>query len=85
MVTITLLCPYCESDDLVRNGHASNGKQRYFCMNISYNSHKSVTFLLFTLTKHSQCLLTWHCSFSSADTERWEASERRSLEGTSPS
>ena len=31
MVTVTLLCPYCESDKLVRNGHASNGKQRYFC------------------------------------------------------
>ena len=31
MVTVTLLCPYCESDDLVCNGHAPNGKQRYFC------------------------------------------------------
>jgi transposase-like protein len=31
MVTITLLCPYCKSEKLVRNGHAPNGKQRYFC------------------------------------------------------
>jgi|SRR5215475_8044036 len=31
MVTITLFCPYCESENLVRNGHAPNGKQRYFC------------------------------------------------------
>ena len=23
MVTVTLLCSYCESDDLVCNGHAS--------------------------------------------------------------
>jgi transposase-like protein len=30
-VTITLLCPYCGSDNLVRNGHASNGKQKYRC------------------------------------------------------
>jgi transposase-like protein len=32
MVTITLLCPYCESEKLVRNGHVLNGKQRYFCL-----------------------------------------------------
>jgi transposase-like protein len=31
MVTITLLCSYCGSDKLVRNGHAPNGKQRYLC------------------------------------------------------
>jgi transposase-like protein len=30
MITVTLLCPYCESENLVRNGHAVNGKQRYF-------------------------------------------------------
>ena len=31
MITITLLCPHCKSDKLVRNGHAPNGKQRYIC------------------------------------------------------
>ena len=31
MVTVTLLCPYCESENFVHNGHAPNGKQRYFC------------------------------------------------------
>ncbi|HEY4388834.1 MAG TPA: IS1 family transposase [Ktedonobacteraceae bacterium] len=31
MVTITLHCSHCQSDALVRNGHASNGKQRYRC------------------------------------------------------
>lgn len=31
MVTVTICCPYCESRDLVRNGHASNGKQKYRC------------------------------------------------------
>ena len=27
MVTITLHCPHCQSNALVRNGHAPNGKQ----------------------------------------------------------
>ncbi len=31
MVTITLHCPYCQSEALVRNGHAPNGKQLYRC------------------------------------------------------
>jgi transposase-like protein len=31
MVTITLHCSHCQSDALVRNGHAPNGKQWYLC------------------------------------------------------
>jgi transposase-like protein len=31
MVTITLCCSSCGSEDLVRNGHATNGKQMYRC------------------------------------------------------
>ena len=31
MVTITFHCPHCQSDALVRNGHAPNGKQLYLC------------------------------------------------------
>lgn len=31
MITITLQCPHCRSEDLVRNGHAPNGKQKYTC------------------------------------------------------
>jgi len=31
MITITIHCPHCESDALVRNGRAPNGKQKYLC------------------------------------------------------
>jgi transposase-like protein len=31
MVTVTICCPHCGSEDLIRNGHASNGKQKYRC------------------------------------------------------
>ena len=31
MVSITLTCLHCGSGQLVRNGHAANGKQRYKC------------------------------------------------------
>src|SRR5437588_10586831 len=41
MVTITLVCPYCESEKLVRNGHAPNGKQRYFCQECKRHSREN--------------------------------------------
>ncbi len=28
---IKILCPYCDKDDLVKNGHSENGTQRYRC------------------------------------------------------
>jgi transposase-like protein len=31
MVTITICCQHCGSKELVRNGYAPNGKQRYRC------------------------------------------------------
>ncbi len=31
MVKVTIYCQYCGSEDLVRNGYAPNGKQRYRC------------------------------------------------------
>jgi transposase-like protein len=31
MVKITLHCPYCQSDRLVKNGHTADGRQRYRC------------------------------------------------------
>ena len=31
MISITLQCPHCGSEELVRDGHAPNGKQKYRC------------------------------------------------------
>ncbi|MDQ3753680.1 MAG: hypothetical protein M3371_02995 [Acidobacteriota bacterium] len=31
MITVTSSCPHCRSTNLVRNGLAPNGKQRYLC------------------------------------------------------
>jgi transposase-like protein len=41
MVTVTLSCQYCGSDNLVRNGHASNGKQRYRCKSCKKQSREN--------------------------------------------
>jgi len=31
MDTIVLCCPFCRSENIVRNGHSPNGKQKYRC------------------------------------------------------
>lgn len=31
MITITLKCPHCESENIVRDGFTPNRKQRYYC------------------------------------------------------
>jgi transposase-like protein len=41
VVTLTLLCPYCKSEKLVRNGLAPNGKQRYLCRACNRSSREN--------------------------------------------
>src|SRR6266567_164590 len=41
MVTVTICCPYCGSEDLIRNGHASNGKQKYRCKSCKRQSREN--------------------------------------------
>ena len=43
MVTITFHCPHCQSDALVRNGHAPNGKQLYLCRSCGRQSRENPT------------------------------------------
>lgn len=38
MITITLKCRHCGSDNLVRDGRTANGKQRYWCKDCQRSS-----------------------------------------------
>lgn len=33
MVLIPVLCPHCQSDEVIKGGATKNGKQRYRCQN----------------------------------------------------
>ncbi len=33
MASITVHCPHCETDQVVKRGKTGNGKQRYLCQN----------------------------------------------------
>ncbi len=43
MVTITVHCPHCQSNALVRNGHAPNGKQLSRCRSCGRQSRENPT------------------------------------------
>jgi transposase-like protein len=43
MVTITLHCPHCQSEALVRNGRAPNGKQKNLCRACQRQSREDPT------------------------------------------
>jgi transposase-like protein len=43
MGTIPVRCSHCGSDKLKRNGHAANGKQRYYCKDCKKQSRENPT------------------------------------------
>jgi transposase-like protein len=43
MVTITLSCPHCGSEALVRDEHATGGKQNYRCHGCGRRSRENPT------------------------------------------
>ena len=43
MVTVTVYCPHCGSEDIVRNGRSPNGKQKYRCKACTRQSRENPT------------------------------------------
>ena len=43
MATITVYHPYCGGEEIIRNGHAPNGKQKYLCHKCNRQSRENPT------------------------------------------
>jgi transposase-like protein len=43
VITITVRCSHCGSEKLKKNGHAPNGKQRYYCKECKKQSRENPT------------------------------------------
>jgi len=56
MVTITLHCPQCQSEALVHNGHAPNGKQLYRCRACGRQSRENPTPHAYPTARHEEIL-----------------------------
>ncbi len=70
MVTITVCCHYCGSKELVRNGHASNGKQTYRCTSCKRQSRENPATNGYTQERREEILRSYQ--------------ERSSLRGLDP-
>jgi len=56
MVTITLRCQHCQSERLVRNGLAPDGRQRYLCRDCSQRSREQPRTLAYSQEAREQIL-----------------------------
>ena len=56
MVTITLRCQHCQSERLVRNGLAPNGRQRYLCRDCHRRSREQPRSNAYTEQERQQIL-----------------------------
>ncbi len=56
MVTLILTCIYCQSDQLVRNGHAPNGKQKYRCRACGRQSRENPSSHAYPETRREEIL-----------------------------
>ncbi len=56
MVTITLRCQHCQSERLVRNGLAPDGRQRYLCRDCSQRSRAQPRTLAYSEEEREQIL-----------------------------
>ena len=56
MVTITLRCQHCQSERLVRNGLAPDGRQRYLCRDCDRRSREQPRSNAYTEQEREQIL-----------------------------
>lgn len=56
MVTITLRCQHCQSERLVRNGLAPDGRQRYLCRDCHRRSREQPRSNAYTEQEREQIL-----------------------------
>ncbi len=70
MVSIPLTCLHCGSDQVVRNGHAANGKQRYKCRACGRHSRQAPAQNGYSEQRRSEILSAYHQHSSLRGLER---------------
>lgn len=59
MVTHTVLCRHCQSEKLVKNGTAPNGKQKYRCLACKRQSRENPALLGYAPERKDEILRTY--------------------------
>jgi transposase-like protein len=59
MITRTLRCHHCQSEDLVRNGHTAKGKQKYLCRSCGRQSRDDPQSNAYSAKRRQEILSTY--------------------------
>ncbi len=79
MIAITVHCPHCESDALVRNSRAPNGKQKYLCRACHRQSREDPTLHAYSDECHEEILRAYEERSSLRGLERTFGVSRNSV------
>jgi transposase-like protein len=79
MIAITITCLHCGSDQLVRNGRAPNGKQRYKCRGCGRQSRENPAPNGYTEERRAEILRALHERSSLRGIERTFGVSRNTL------
>src|SRR6266487_1054054 len=79
MVTVTVHCPHCGSEDLRRNGRAPNGKQKYRCRACKRQSRENPTPHAYSEERREEILRAYEVRSSLRGLERTFGISRTSV------
>ncbi len=79
MITTTLECCHCKSTHLVRDGHTSNGKQRYWCHECQRSSRDNPEPVGYTQTERDTILRAYEERSSLRGLERTFGVSRKTV------
>jgi transposase-like protein len=81
MITITLRCQHCQSERLVRNGLAPDGRQRYLCRDCGQRSREQPRSNAYTQEAREQILRAYDERSSLRGLSRTFAVSRNTVTG----
>src|SRR5260370_34595150 len=79
MVTVTVYCPHCGSEALVRNGRSPNGKQKYLCRACRRQSRENPTPHIYSEERREEILCAYEERSSLRGLERTFRVSRNSV------
>jgi len=79
MITITVHCPHCGSEEITRYGHSPNGKQKYLCKACKRQSRENPTPHAYTEERREEILRAYEERSSLRGIERTFGVSRTSV------
>ena len=60
MISVAVACPHCQSQNIVRNGHAPDGRQRHLCRDCGRRSRAAPRSQAYSQDERETILRAYH-------------------------